>query len=155
MRGTMPVTGVRETVAALKRVEVLTRAEARRAVAASVARVHAQARARCPVGSGTQRSYPTAGVSEDVLRSLQVGPFRGHVRDQIKTQMHQTEPSGAVFVERRGLQGKYGTDNVAIWLEYGTVKMAARPFMGPAAEAERPRFLADLTDAVSRAVEAV
>ena len=32
----------------------------------------------------------------------------------------------------------------ALFLEYGTAKMAARPFLHPSVEAERPRFIGEL-----------
>jgi hypothetical protein len=114
----------------------------RSAVARAVERVKADAKARCPVGAGT-------------------GPFPGHLRDQIRSQMVPDAPQGAVFVERRGIGGAFGTDNVGIWAEYGTNvrsgkrgyhgRMPARPFMGPAAELERPRHLADLQAVLDKA----
>jgi hypothetical protein len=69
------------------------------------------------------------------------------MRDQIKSQMVLNEPFGAVFVERT-ISGNAGTDNRGVWTERGTVHQGARPFLRPAAEAERSRYLADLQAAL-------
>jgi hypothetical protein len=127
----MPIDGVRETVEAFRRVEREMAMQARRAVERAVERIKADAIQRCPMGLGE-------------------GPFPGHVIDQIRSQMAPDEPRGAVFVERRGIGGRWGTDNVGLWLEYGTSKMPAYPFLGPAAEAERPRHYQELSAALDR-----
>jgi hypothetical protein len=43
-----------------------------------------------------------------------------------------------------------GSVDYAVHLEYGTVNMAARPFMTPAAEAERPAFLRGMQELEER-----
>lgn len=147
------VAGVSETLAGFARVEGLLASEARAIVGRSLGRIQADARGRCAEGGGSRYGY---------VKSLWEDPVKGHVRDQIKTQLHATDPMGAVFVERRGIGGRYGTDNVGLWLEYGTAARwnrrgayrgqgPARPFLGPAVEAERPRLLADLQMAADRA----
>jgi hypothetical protein len=129
----MAVTGIRETFAAL---DTLVDKELARAAhtitAATVRRVYAGARARCPVSSPKD------------------GPWPGHVRDQIRMQMAPDTPEGAVFVERRGIGGYFGTDNMGIWLEYGTRTRPATPFLGPAAEAERRNYTVLLLAATER-----
>jgi len=45
--------------------------------------------------------------------------------------------------------------NLPIWLEYGTVKMAARPYMRPAAEAQRDAYARASEAAATRAAESV
>lgn len=128
----MPLTGLQDTLAAFDQVERDATYLLVRVTAGVVARVRAAAYAACPVGTGE-------------------GPFPGHVRDQIKTQVIPNEPEGAVFVERRGLGGHWGTDNVGVWIERGTVHQAPRPFLRPAAEAERARYLAELEQALESA----
>ncbi len=132
----MSVTGVRETMAAFDQVEREARARLIRITANTIARVKSAAYAACAVGD-------------------EPGPFPGHVRDQITTQMTPGEPMGAVFVERRGIGGWWGTDNVGVWLEYGTVKQSARPFMRPAAEAEGSRYLVELEQALDLATRSM
>lgn len=128
----MAITGVRETLAMFDAVDSDLTTRLRRVTGGAVERTFARARATCPVGK-------------------EPGPFPGHVRDQIRRQMHETEPRGAVFVERRGLGGYWGTDNVGIWLEYGTRKMPARPFMGPASEPEYSRYYSECREAADQA----
>ncbi len=129
----MAVTGVRETFAALHTLVDRELAQAAHQItAATIRRVYAGARARCPVSSPKD------------------GPFPGHVRDQIRMQMAPDTPVGVVFVERRGIGGYYGTDNMGIWLEYGTRTRPAQPFLGPAAEVERGSYLALLRAATER-----
>ena len=127
--------GVGRVIAAFDAFDRDLRDEARRRIAGMVSRTYARARAACPYGR-------------------EPGPFTTHLRDQIGQQMHQTEASGAVFVERRGLGGYFGTDNVALWLEYGTHgrhELPARPWFGPASEPERAGFIRHMDDAVDAA----
>ena len=138
----MAVTGVRETLAAFDRFARDSTRLAIVATADAVQRVRAAAYAGCPVGE-------------------EPGPFPGHVRDQIRSQMVPNEPLGAVFVESRGIGGAFGTDNVGLWLEYGTVAHQVRghshpgtlahPFLRPAVEAERGPYLRALDAALDRA----
>lgn len=70
----------------------------------------------------------------------------GNLRNSIKAETHAG-----------GLNADVGPRKPDGWyahfLEWGTVKMAARPFMGPAWEAVRPRYIADVTAAVARALK--
>lgn len=52
----------------------------------------------------------------------------------------QTEP------ETRASGVVYTPVDYSIFVEYGTVKMGAQPYMTPAAEQARPRFLARMAD---------
>lgn len=144
----MPITvkleGVPELLTSIQRFGAATTQLTIMATAGAVARVHAAARAACPV-------------------SDEPGPFPGHLRDQIKKQLVPGQPQGAVFVERVGIGGAYGTDNRGIWVEYGTVAHyqpklgrthpggGAHPFMRPAAQAEDSRYRRELEEAFSRA----
>jgi HK97 gp10 family phage protein len=43
--------------------------------------------------------------------------------------------------------------NYAPWLEYGTSRMAARPFFRPAVERMRPKYIGKLEDLIGRAMK--
>lgn len=65
--------------------------------------------------------------------------------------MEQLISSLSHQIIRGQYKGYYYTDTgYAVFLEYGTSKMAARPFMTPAAEQARPRFLAKWRNLESR-----
>lgn len=102
-----------------------------------VARVSGRAQATL-----SSMSMPYAGT----------GPFEGHVRDRLRIQVVPNQPIGAVFVERT-VAGNTGTDNRGVWVERGTASIGARPFLHPAAEAERARYLHDLTAALEQATQ--
>lgn len=138
----MGVDGGSQVIAAFEGFETAVAAESRQIVAATVRRIHGAARAHCPIG-------------EDP------GPFApSRLRDQIRQQMSRDQPQGAVWVERFGIGGFWGTDNRGLWVEYGTVGHAMprrggwqppigpRPFMRPAVDAERGIFEASLRAAL-------
>jgi HK97 gp10 family phage protein len=54
------------------------------------------------------------------------------------------------FIVRFGLIKKR-TANLPLWLEYGTVHMTARPFVRPAADAEKERYRRDMETASASA----
>ena len=43
--------------------------------------------------------------------------------------------------------------NYALWLEYGTSRMAARPFFRPAVERMRPKYIGKLEELIGRAMK--
>lgn len=58
------------------------------------------------------------------------------------------------FQAKIGVQG-FGARHAyyAKWIEYGTVKMAAQPFLNPALDSKGPAILKIIEDAVSRALD--
>jgi len=56
--------------------------------------------------------------------------------------LHRMKRSGRTHTQR------VSQNNLPLWLEYGTQKMPARPYMRPAAEAAKPRYEADMQTAV-------
>lgn len=54
------------------------------------------------------------------------------------------------FDEKKSTGYYYSSEETAPHLEYGTVHMAARPFMTPAAERARPGFIREMKDLESR-----
>lgn len=128
----MAVTGAQAVQQQFDQLVVGIEGDCRAIVAATVARVHRRAYELCPYGA-------------------EPGPFPGHLRDQIRSQMSRDHPQGAVWVERRGIGGFWGTDNVGIWAEYGTVRWPeGHPFLRPASEPERATFMANLEAALLR-----
>lgn len=69
----------------------------------------------------------------------------GLLRASIKWESRPRATQAVVGVEQRAFYWKF--------LEYGTVKMSARPMFRPAAEAERDRHLANVADALDRAAD--
>lgn len=66
---------------------------------------------------------------------LRVPVDTGALRNSIQTEM-ETDTSGVVFTNQE----------YAAYVEYGTSKMAAQPYMTPAAEGERSHFLSAMSD---------
>lgn len=59
--------------------------------------------------------------------------------------------AASIQTEVNGTEGQVFTNaETAEMLEFGTVKMAARPFMTPAAEAARPEFMNKMSNLESR-----
>lgn len=106
----------------------------------------------------------------DVIQSVQNGPASGRTYQKYKPRRVHTasapgQPpmsdtgrlaSSIYFTEsfgaRRGLEAQVGSNVVyARYLEYGTSRMAARPFFRPAVEEMRAKFQSRLEAAVSGA----
>lgn len=104
----------------------------------------------------------------DVKKRISRGPASGRVyRKSNPTRTHQASAPGeapatdtgrlvnSIFFEVNGqLSATVGSRLVyALWLEYGTSKMAARPYFRPAVEAMRAKFQKRLEAAVRRATQ--
>ena len=110
---TVTITGLEEFGRAAAQVVDVVRTARRTAASASGARVAASARARLNAvthGTGATAASITA----------------------------KTTSSGKVLIGAEPVRGRHPL--LVVWLEYGTVKMPARPFMRPATEAERAPF---------------
>ena len=88
-------------------------------------------------GAGSVRSKHTASSpgnspnvqSGDLMRSITVGPVQRTSNSRFIAVGINAGP-----VMSAGTSNKAGPGDYGYWLEYGTSKMAARPFMRPAAE---------------------
>lgn len=104
----------------------------------------------------------------DVKKRIQRGPASGRVYQKYNPRRtHQASAPGeapmsdtgrlanSIFFEVEGrLTATVGSRLIyALWLEYGTSKMAARPYFRPAVEAMRPKFQARLEAAVRKATQ--
>lgn len=127
--------GQAELRAALDRFDVAAIREAKNGIAISAAEIQNEAKMRAPV---------RAIVPDYPISAKKAGEAPGsNVRDRIKT-----------IIRDAGLTASIGTGFwVARFVEFGTRKMSARPFLGPAFEVVRPRYLARLRDALTRAAK--
>jgi len=97
-------------------------------------RVMEQAKAKVPVDTGyTQDNIYVAEEPDKKLFRVEAGTDRPRVR--IVT---HAKPSGRVHTQSVTL------NMLPVWLEYGTIHMAARPFLRPAADAEIDRYKAEM-----------
>lgn len=127
--------GQEELRAALARFEVSAIREAKNGIAATAAEIQAEAKSRAPV----RAVVPDYPISDAKAREAP----GSNIRNRIKTVMRDS-----------GLTASIGTYfHVARYVEFGTRKMSARPFMGPAFEIVRPKFLQRMREALSRAAK--
>jgi hypothetical protein len=91
-----------------------------------------------------EAAAPTAEAIAARAREL-VPVDTGRTRDGIVTDV--SELSAAVISSRQPMP------SVVLWLERGTRKMAARPYMSVAAQLEEHRWLQRVSDALERALE--
>ncbi len=88
------------------------------------------------------RPKAAAVVRETALNIERDAKERAPVRTGTLRRSIHTVPTGELSAEV-GPSVEYGT-----YVELGTRKMAARPYLIPAAEAERPKFLARMKEIV-------
>lgn len=129
--------GREELRAALDRFDVAAIREAKTAVAVSAQEIEREAKMRAPV---------RALIPDYKISAAKASQAPGsNVRNRIKT-----------ILRDAGLTATIGTGYfVARFVEFGTRKMSARPFLGPAFEIMRPKYLQRLRDALNRAVSQV
>ena len=104
----------------------------------------------------------------DIVTSIQRGPASGVTyRKTNPTRTHTASAPGqapmsdtgrlanSITFDRVGdLTASVGSNlNYAPWLEYGTSRMAARPFFRPAVERMRPIYIGKLEDIIRRATQ--
>lgn len=98
-------------------------------------------------------------LRSDVVKSIQKGPASGRTYQKYNPRRTHTASApgqppmsdtgrlaNSIEFDKVGpLTATVGSAlNYAPWLEYGTVNMAARPFMRPAVEKVRPKFIGRL-----------
>ena len=109
-------------------------------------------------------------VRGDAIKSVQRGVKSGVVYTRRSGQnlspMHQASAQGqapatdtgtlvsSIKAESKSLTGRVYSDlEYAFWLEYGTLHMWKRPFLGPALMGNQQYFVNQLTKAITRATE--
>ncbi len=90
------------------------------------------------------------GATADSIRVLDQSARKRYVVDvpggpQPTISLHRMKRSGRTHTQR------VTTWNLPLWLERGTKKMAARPFLRPAADAESDRYKANMRAAAEAA----
>ena len=125
--GSVKTTGLAEFKQAVERLPAAVEAACRKVARDTALRVAAEARRRVPVDTGQTR--------DSIV-----------VRPRVEQKRYEVEAGSA----RHGRAA-----NVAIWLEYGTVKMSARPFMRPALDGEQDRYRRELEAEVSRTAQEI
>ncbi len=104
----------------------------------------------------------------DIVKSIQRGPASGVTyKKSNPTRTHTASAPGqppmsdigrlanSITFDRLGdLTATVGSAlNYAPWLEYGTSRMAARPFFRPAVERMRPKYIGKLEELIGRALK--
>lgn len=104
----------------------------------------------------------------DIVKSIQRGPASGRTyKKSNPTRTHTASAPGqppmsdtgrlanSITFDRLGdLTAIVGSElNYAPWLEYGTSRMAARPFFRPAVERMRPKYIGKLEELIGRAMK--
>lgn len=114
---TVRVNGVEAVQRNLGAYSASVSADLKKAVAAALINIKGDAKERCPVNKR---------------------PRRGYIGGRLRNSIHEE-------VDRDGLSGKVIAGNAevyyAVFVERGTRKMRAQPYMGPAFEAEMPAFV--------------
>lgn len=126
--------GQEELRAALNRFDIAAIRASKTVVGQSALEIEREAKMRAPV---------RAFVPEYPISAAKAAQAPGsNVRDRIKT-----------ILRDAGMTATIGTGYfVARFVEFGTRKMSARPFLGPAFEIMRPKYLTRLRDALNRVV---
>lgn len=127
--------GQEELRAAIKDVNVIAIREAKAVIASSASEIEREAKSRAPV---------RAAVPDYPISAAKAAEAPGsNVRNRIKTRLRDF-----------GLTASIGTyHDIARFIEFGTRKMSARPFLGPAFEVVRNKYLARLREALTRTVQ--
>lgn len=136
------VQGLKELQAALKDLpERIARNVLRGAVGAGAAVIRKEARGRAPVATGT----------------LKRAIYQKQIRE-LSSQVKQTFYVGARKGKKYRYQGKKGTLSqdayYARFVEFGTAKMAARPFLRPAFEAKKGEAVQAIKDYLAQRIPA-
>lgn len=123
--------GQEELRAALSRFDIDAIRALKEAVSQSARDIEREAKMRAPVRAVVP-DYPISAAKAAQAPGA-------NIRERIRT-----------VIRDAGLTATIGTGHfVGRFVEFGTRKMSARPFMGPAFEIMRPKYLARLRDALN------
>jgi len=100
-----------------------------------------------PQLSGNLRKLAAEAVESAALQTEALAKAAAPVDTGFLRSSIQAEKGDSDLTWEVGVTAEYG-----IFLEYGTVHMAARPYLTPAVEMVRPQFLREMGDIVEQAV---
>ena len=134
-------TGMREARASVERLPIAVQIALRNVARATAFRIQAGAQRRVPVLTGWTRDHIT--VTEQ-FNEQTFTVSAGTDSPQKGISLHTKKSTGRTWTQRVTL------NMLPVWLEYGTGKMSARPFMRPASEAESDQYLINMREASYR-----
>jgi len=155
---TITLSGGKELQAALKAMGPKLEAEVGKAVTGTALELQGDVKKRI------QRGPKTGAVYDTIFRTINgrvvpMGPRPGGPHQASAPGESPASDTGrltgSIFFDTQGpLTATVGSRLVyALWLEYGTSRMAARPYFRPAVEAMRAKFVKRLEAAVRRATQ--
>jgi HK97 gp10 family phage protein len=142
MAASVTVTGLSEFKSGVEQLPRAVTLKLRAVAFRNAHRVKESAQRRVPVDSGYTRDNIHITEQED---RKQFTVDAGTDRPRVGLALHTSKRTGRQHTQRVTL------NMLPVWLEYGTVKMRARPFMRPAAEEVQPAYTAE-TEAAMAAV---
>ena len=89
-------------------------------------------------------------IAADAARRLRA-QTRGSGETADAISVREEHQERAFLVESKATRGRPA--NLPFWLEFGTSKMSARPYMRPSAEAEQDRYRSGIEDAAIRTAQ--
>ena len=144
------VQGLRELQAALKELpDRIARNVLRGSVSAGAAVIRKEAAARAPVSAGPKRQgQPPPGTLKRSVYQKQIRNLSSLVRQTFIVSVRKGKK-----YRNQGKKGNLSQDAwYARFVEFGTAKMAARPFLRPAFEARKGEAVAAIKDYLARRI---
>ena len=144
------VQGLRELQAALKELpDRIARNVLRGSVSAGAAVIRKEAAARAPVSTGPKRQgQPPPGTLKRSVYQKQIRNLSSLVRQTFIVSVRKGKK-----YRNQGKKGNLSQDAwYARFVEFGTAKMAARPFLRPAFEARKGDAVAAIKDYLARRI---
>jgi HK97 gp10 family phage protein len=144
------VAGLKELQAALKELpQCIARNVLRGAVAAGAAVIRTEAKARAPVSTGDARAgHSPPGTLKRAIYQKQIRELSSPVKQTFYVGVRRGKQ-----YRHQGKKGKLSRDAYyAKFVEFGTAKMAARPFMRPAFEAKKGAAVQAIQEYLARRI---
>lgn len=144
------VAGLKELQAALKELpQRIARNVLRGAVGAGAAVIRNEAKARAPVSTGDARAgHPPPGTLRRSIYQKQIRELSSAVKQTFYVGVRKGK-----HYRNQGKKGNLSQDAYyAKFVEFGTAKMAARPFMRPAFEAKKGEAVQAIKDYLAKRI---